>query len=124
MFLRNLLLHEEHPLRNRKLHISGAFHETEKPYIATKKPDIATEKPYIDELKTYIEKTFKPKTARNVLCLLEAFPDGKIFGRADVMTATDLKQSRSSELLQELAARGIVEPVSGYGKGKYRFRQE
>lgn len=30
MFLRNLLLHEDHPLHNRALHISGAFRETEK----------------------------------------------------------------------------------------------
>ena len=124
LFLRNLLLHEKHPLRNRKLHISGTFNETGKPYIITQKPYIAAEKPYIDELKTYIEKTFKPKTACNVLKLLEAFSDGEVFGRAEVMREIGLKQSRSSELLQELTERRIIEPVRGHGKGKYRFRQE
>ena len=38
LFLRNLLLNENHPLRNRTLHISGTFKETEKPDIEAKKP--------------------------------------------------------------------------------------
>jgi ribosomal protein S25 len=33
-----------------------------------------------------------------------------------------IKPSRASELLKELAEHGIIEPVSGHGKGKYRFR--
>ena len=52
----------------------------------------------------------------------EAFSDGTIFGRADMMKVTGLGPSRASELLQELTAHGIIEMVSGYGKGKYRFR--
>lgn len=43
LFLRNLLLNENHPLHNRTLHIRGIFKETEKPDIGTKKPDIETE---------------------------------------------------------------------------------
>ena len=40
LFLRNLLLNENHPLHNRTLHISGTFKKTEKSDIETKKPDI------------------------------------------------------------------------------------
>ena len=40
LFLRNLLLDENHPLHNRTLHISGTWKETEKPDIEGLKADI------------------------------------------------------------------------------------
>jgi Fic family protein len=116
LFLRNLLLNENHPLHNRTLHISGTFKETEK-------PDIELEKPDIDALKSDIETIFKPKTASHILKLREAFPEQAIFGRSDIMKAIDIKASRASDLLKEMVEYGIIEPVTGHGKGKYRFRQ-
>lgn len=116
LFLRNLLLNERHPLHNRTLHISGAFEEAEKPDIEKMKPDIETEKPDI-------EKMFRPKTINHILKLRKAFPGQTIFGRSDVMDATYMKPSRASELLKEMLERGVIESVSGHGKGKYRFRQ-
>lgn len=110
LFLRNLLLDEHHPLHNRTLHISGIFRETERPDI--------------EELKADIEKMFRPKTASHILKLREAFPGQTIFGRSDVMEVIDIKSSRASELLKEMTEHGIIGPVSGYGKGKYRFRQQ
>ena len=115
-FLRNLLLNENHPLHNRTLHISGTFKEIEKPDIETAKPDM-------DTLKADIENGFQPKTASHILKLREAFPGQMIFGRSDVMKVIDIKSSRASDLLKEMAEHGIIEPVSGHGKGKYRFRQ-
>lgn len=47
-----------------------------------------------------------------------------IFGRSDMMKVIDVKSSRASDLLKEMAEHGIIEPVSGHGKGKYRFRQQ
>lgn len=117
LFLRNLLLNEHHPLHNRTLHISGTFKETEKPDIEMTKPDI-------EGRKADIEKLFQPKTESHILKLREAFPYGVIFGRSDVMKIIDIKPSRASELLKKLTEYGIIEPVSGYGKGKYRFRKE
>lgn len=117
MFLRNLLLNENHPLHNRTLHISGIFKETEKPDIETAKPDI-------DDLKPDIEAVFQPKTASHILKLCEAFPGQTIFGRSDVMKAINLKASRASDLLREMVEHGVIEPVTGHGKGKYCFRQQ
>ena len=117
IFLRNLLLNENHPLHNRTLHIGDTFKETEK-------PDIVTKKPYIGALKTDFENTFQPKTASHILKLRKAFPGRTIFGRSDVMNAIDIRPSRASDLLKEMAEHGIIEPVSGHGKGKYRFRQQ
>lgn len=117
LFLRNLLLNENHPLHNRTLHISGTFKEV-------KEPDIEKEKPDIGDVKADIEKMFQPKTAGHILKLWEVFFDRSIFGRSDVMEVIDIKPSRASELLKEMAGHGIIEPVSGHGKGKYRFREQ
>ncbi len=109
LFLRNLLLNENHRLSNRILHISGMFKETGKPDIGNTKPDIGA--------------NFQPKTAKNILRLREAFPEKAIFGRSDVMTIIDIKASRASELLKKMMEHGVIEPVAKHGKGKYRFRQ-
>ena len=116
LFLRNLLLNEHHPLQNRTLHISGTFKEIEKPDIERIKPDIEGRKPDI-------QKQFPPKTESHILKLREAFPGGAIFGRSDVMKVIDIKPSRASELLKKLTEYSVIEPVSGYGKGKYGFRK-
>lgn len=116
LFLRNLLLNENHPLHNRTLHISGTFKETKKTDIEITKPDIET-------LKLDIEKSFQPKTASHILKLREAFPGQTIFGRSDVMKVVDIKASRASDLLRAMVEYGVIESVSGHGKGKYQFRQ-
>ncbi len=116
LFLRNLLLDEHHPLQNRPLHISGTFKETTKPDIEQQKPDI-------DCLKADIEKIFQAKTVSHILKLCEAFPGQTIFGRSDVMKVLDTKSSSTSVLLAKLKGQGIIETVTGHGKGKYRFRQ-
>lgn len=115
LFLRNLLLNEKHPLHNRTLHISRSFKKTGK-------PDIGAEKPDIEGLKADIERMFQPKTASHILKLREAFPGQTIFGRSDMMSVIDIKSSRASDLLKELVEKEIIESVTGYGKGKYRFR--
>lgn len=109
LFLRNLLLNENHPLHNRTLHISGSF---EKP-----------EKVNFEDQKANIEDSFTAKTASHVCKLLEKFGFQTIFGRSDVQEILGLKPTRSTALLKEMAEKGIVESVAGFGKGKYRFRQ-
>ncbi len=109
-------MNEKHLLYNRALHISGIFKETEKPDIETTKPDIGG-------MKADIEKGFQPKTAGNILKLRKAFPDQRIFGRSNVIEVIDIKPSGALELLRVLTEHGIIEPVPGHGKGKYRFRQ-
>ena len=128
--MRIYLLNGHHPLHNRTLHISGALKETEKPDIEAEKPDIEAEKPDIgsgkpdiEDWKADIQKSFGPKTEGHILKLRGAFPGQSIFGRSDVMRVLDLKPSRASELLKEMAECGVIEPVAGQGKGKYRFRQ-
>ena len=115
LFLRNLLLSENHPLHNRTLHISGTFK-------AAKTPDIKTSKPDIEALEANIETVFQPKTVSHILKLRNAFPDQTIFGRSDVMGVIGIKPSRASDLLKKMVEHEVIERVPGHGKGKYRFR--
>lgn len=115
MFLWNLLLNEDHPLHNRALHISAAFRESDKVNIGDKKANIEKEN-------MNIESSFTAKTTSHVCKLLEAFGFQTIFGRSDVQKVLGLKSTRSTALLKEMADKGFIEPVTGLGKGKYRFR--
>lgn len=109
-FLRNLLLNENHPLHNRTLHISEAFVEPGKVNI--------------EKGKVNIDDMFTAKTASHIQGLREKFGQQAVFGRSDVQNALGLKPTRSSALLHEMVEHGIIKPVSGYGKGKYRFRRQ
>ncbi len=115
LFLRNLLLNENHPLHNRTLHISGTFKAAETPDIKTSKPDI-------EALEANIETVFQPKTVSHILKLRNAFPDQTIFGRSDVMGVIGIKPSRASDLLKKMVEHEVIERAPGHGKGKYRFR--
>ncbi|HIS80841.1 MAG TPA: Fic family protein [Candidatus Scatomonas merdavium] len=116
LFLRNLLLNENHPLHNRTLHISGVFR-------TPLKVNIEEQKANIGKIKANIKDLFTEKTAFHICKLLEEFGCQTIFGRSDVQKILGLKATRSSALLREMAEHEIIEPVSGYGKGKYRFKQ-
>lgn len=109
LFLRNLLLNENHPLHNRTLHIS----------VTCK----ALEKVNIENEKVNIQNSFSAKTASHVCKLLDKFRFQTIFGRSDVQEILGLKPTRSTALLKEMAEKGFVESVTGRGKGKYRFVQ-
>lgn len=77
LFLRNLLLIEEHPLHNRTLHISGTIKEPGKANIDSKKANINAEKVNIDDV-------FTVKTASHIQKLREALGTKNAFGRSDV----------------------------------------
>lgn len=129
LFLRNLLLNEKNPLKNRTLHISETFKSTGKEQDKTLKPDIQapesdieSQKPDIQTLKSDILKIFRPKTTDQILKIREAFPGQTIFGRSDIMNVLHIKTSRASDLIKQMLEHKIIEPMSGFGKGKYRFR--
>lgn len=122
LFLRNLLLDETNPLSNRTMHISRTFKESEKANIDMEKANIDLQKMNVGEEKADIEHVFTAKTASHIDVLHQALKAQLFFGRSDVQRLLGLKPTRSSELLREMVEHGIIEPVSGHGKGKYRFR--
>lgn len=128
-FLRNLLLNEKNELHNRNLHISGLLNE-EKVDIGDTKVDIENEKVDIQDEKVDIESVlsekgsdFSVKTTIHIHRLFEKFGFDEVFGRSAVMELLELKGSGASKLLSNLVQADIIEPVSGHGKGKYKFKK-
>lgn len=118
------LLDETNPLHNRTMHISRIFKEREKVNIDMEKANIGLKKTNLGEEKANIESVFTAKTASHIDTLQKALKAQLFFGRSDVQHLLNLKPTRCSELLREMAEHGIIEPVSGHGKGKYRFRYQ
>ena len=123
LFLRNLLLDEKNVLRNRTMHISGYF--SEKVDIETEKVDIETKKVDIDYKKVDIGSLkFSKRTVHHIEILFDEYGYNRVFGRSDVMDLVGLKRSAVSKLISKLLETGIIEPVTGHGKGKYKFKNE
>lgn len=53
--------------------------------------------------------------------MYNSFGVNVVFGRSDMQKVTELGASRASDLLKALVHAQIIEAVSGYDKGKYRF---
>ena len=129
LFIRNLLLNENHILSNRQLHIHYANHlqnlKKQKQDIGEEKQDIGEEKQDIEEEKQdktiYFEvSAFSEKTKRHIQTLYQCVKDN-VFSRADVIKYLSLTPSPASELLRKMLASGIIKKANGLGKGKYRF---
>ncbi len=96
LFLRNMLLNEKNELHNRNLHISGE----------------------VDKLSN-----FSTKTIVHIYKMFNKYGYNEVFGRSAVRELLELKDSSVSKLLSKLLQSDIIENVSGYGKGKYKFKQ-
>lgn len=144
LFLRNLLLGEHHDLKNRYLNVRWDESREqiiirkqdiglEKQDIESEKQDIGLEKQDIQEDAYFTEERFpyelileenniKGKTGKNMLNLYRAFQLEHIFSRQDVMDVLKITSSPASELIKKMKVCGIIEPVKGIGKGRYRFK--
>ena len=115
VFFRNLLLNEKNELHNRNLHISGLLNE--------EKVDIQDGKVDIESVLSQKGSDFSVKTTIHIHRLFEKFGFDEVFGRSAVMEILELKGSGASKLLSNLVKADIIEPVSGHGKGKYKFKK-
>ena len=102
----------------------------EKVNIGDSKVDIENEKVNIQDKKVDIGSAlsgkgsnFSVKTTIHIHRLFEKFGFDEVFGRSAVMELLELKASGASKLLSNLVKEDIIEPVSGYGKGKYKFKK-
>lgn len=120
-FLRNLLLDEKNELHNRDLHISG-FSDERKVDIESEKVDIQDKKVDIESVLSEKGKNFSVKTIGHIHRMFDKFGYDEVFGRSVVTELLDLKNSSASKLLSNLVQADIIEPIHGYGKGKYKFK--
>lgn len=126
LFLRNLLLDEKNELHNRSMHISGKFAKVD---IENIKVDIEDSKPDIKNTEVDIRKkmisfsdTISEKTINHTLEIFFKCGKKDYFGRMIVEDITGLKPSGASKLIKLLVDSGVIVPVTGHGKGKYRFQ--
>lgn len=126
LFLRNLLLDEKNELHNRSMHISGMFEEAD---IESVKADIESVKADIESVKVDIRNRLlsfsdmiSEKTLNHALELFSKCGKREYFGRKMVEDITGLKSTRASELIKLLVNSEVIVPVTGHGKGKYRFQ--
>ena len=119
VFLRNLLLDERNELHNRSMHISRSFN---------KKVDIESEKVDIESVKVDIRNKImsfsdriSEKTINHTINIFLKCGTKEYFGRTIIEEITGLKASGASKLIKLLLDSNIIIPVSGHGKGKYRF---
>ncbi len=119
LFLRNLLLDEKHELHNRAMHISGVFER--KVDIGSAKVDIGSAKVDIQNKMISYSSTLSKKTINHAIDLYIAYKEKGYFGRSVVEEVTELKSSGASKLISILLNSNVIEPISGKGKGKYKF---
>lgn len=102
------------------MHISGKFKTSQKVDIQSGKLDIESQKLDIEKKLKAFNNCISNKTMKHCMILFSKLND-KIFGRTMVEEVIGLKSSQSSNLMKLLLNAKIIEPVKGYGKGKYRF---
>ena len=126
LFLRNLLLDERNELHNRSMHISGMFEESDikisKANIENLEVDIENAKVDIRNKLLSFSDTISEKTINHALELFSKCGKKEYFGRTIVEDIIGLKSTRASELIKLLVDSEVIVPVTGHGKGKYRFQ--
>ena len=126
LFLRNLLLDEKNELHNRSMHISGMFEkvdiESSKANIENEETDIEKQKADIRNKLLAFSDIISEKTINHALEMFSKCGKNEYFGRTLVEEITGLKSTRASELIKLLIDSQVIVPVTGHGKGKYRFQ--
>ncbi len=121
LFLRNLLLNEYNELHDRSMHISGCLN-AEKVDIEESNVDIENRKVDID-IQKFLDLRLSDcavKTRIHALRLYQNYSN-QIFGRSMVTALLGIKDAAASKLLAKLLQAEVIHPVTGHGKGKYRF---
>lgn len=91
--------------------------------IENEEVDIKDQKEDIGSVLSEKSSNFSVKTTVHIHRLFEKFGFDEVFGRSAVMELLELKGSGASKFLSNLVQADIIEPVSGYGKGKYKFKK-
>ena len=101
------------------MHISGRFAEVD---IERVKVDIESGEVDIRNKLLSFSDMISEKTINHTFELLSKCGKEEYFGRTIVEDITGLKSTRASELIKLLVDSEVIVPVTGHGKGKYRFQ--
>ena len=101
---------EKQHIRGQKQHI-----EPQKQHIEAEKQHIGSKGPNLDGA------NISAPTRKHIALLYSELKDAPTFGRKDVCRITGLTSRVASTLLSKMLTLKLIEPVSGHGKGAYRF---
>ena len=87
--------------------------------LQDERPDVGAQKPDIPSLINIIDCSNNIKT--NLLIIYKKL-GYTIYSRSDVIKVTFSGKSQASLYIKLLKDNGLIEPVIGYGKGKYKFK--
>ena len=96
--------------------------ESAKADIESAEADIENQKADIRNRLLSFSDMISEKTIDHALELFSKCGKKEYFGRTIVEDITGLKSTRASELIKLLVDSEIIVPVTGHGKGKYRFQ--
>ena len=66
---------------------------------------------------------FSKTTKEKAKLLIAQMEFNGIFGHKDIMNITGISITAAGNLITKLKKAGLIEAVSGHGKGKYKFRK-
>ncbi len=105
---------------------------TQNPLFENPKSDVSIANPMFETTET-VDSSFKTviegmvesmtctdRVKRNILLFYRENGD-KIFSRADIMEVVGISDTSAGDLIQRLKKSSLIEPVTGHGKGKYKF---
>ena len=98
----------------------------EKESVAPEKVAIGEENMLIEVQKLSIQKAINSLDAKknikaNAMRLFNQMGIDGIFGRTDIMEVVGISITAAGNLITKLKDAGLIQAVSGYGKGKYKF---
>ena len=98
----------------------------EKVSVVSENVAIGEENMLIEAQKLSIQKAInsldaKKKIKVNVMRLFNQVGIDGIFGRSDIMDVVGISITAAGNLITKLKDAGLIQAVSGYGKGKYKF---
>lgn len=99
----------------------------EKVTIDAKKVSVEKKKVAIDEEKVTFEErlnatNFTKASKRKIVSLFEIYGTQAIIGRSDIVKVTGESLTAAGKIIAKMKEQGLLEAVSGHGKGKYRFK--
>jgi len=101
--------------------------------VPVEKTELSNEKQAFDDVKTELSNEkqafeiiiagldFTVPTKENILKIYLEFGNDTVFSRKDIMEIINLTATPTTELIRKMKVYGLIEPIIGQGKGKYRF---
>ena len=97
--------------------------DSKNPLIENESTGFSTKKPLIESVSILIEqKHYSEPTKQKLLKIYAEFDNNQVFGSAEITKAIDCSRTTARSLIDKMRYdMKIIVPVSGKGKGKYRF---